>query len=348
VQTSSQTPPPEFLTGIITPMFTPRHADGQLDLAGARNAVRWLKDRKCVSSVFARSGVGEMYAFTVEETRQLIDTVVDAAAGEIGVLAGCAGEFDGKPEHRPDPARYTAQAVELSQFAEQRGANAVVLVLPSALRAEPEAPLEDTIFNYYKAVSDAINVPIVIYQPPGMLPEYCMIPALMRRLLTLPRIGGMKLSTTDHAVFDPICTIVAYSGFGMIAGAEHFYLDALEQGAVGVIGGGCNTHPEMIYAVGYHFKAGRLERAREVQREVNETLEALNALKISGAIAGKLYVASKGYPMEPYQARRRATQAYGEEPSGLPDPALVARFAEIVDTRVAPYRSALQEGRELP
>jgi dihydrodipicolinate synthase/N-acetylneuraminate lyase len=329
-------------------MFTPRHANGRLDLDGARSMVRWLKDRKCVSSIFARSGVGEMYAFTVEETRQFVDAVVDAAAGEISVIAGCAGEFDGDLEHRPDPARYTAQAVSLAQYAQQRGADAAVLVLPSALRSELGVPLEDTIFNYYRAVNDTVAIPLVIYQPPGMPADYCMTPALMRRLLTLPRIAGMKLSTTDHAVFDPVCREVAASGFAMIAGAEHFYLDALEQGAVGVIGGGCNTHPEMIYAVGHHFAAGRLDRARVAQKEVNETLQALNALKISGAIAGKLYVAAKGYPMQPYNARRKAVQAYGEEAPGLPPADLVAKFSEIVDTRVAPYRSAIQEGRGLP
>jgi len=346
--TGSQACPPKFLTGVITPMFTPRHADGRLDLDGVRNLVRWLKDRKCVSSIFARSGVGEMYAFTVEETRQLIAAVVDAAAGEIGVIAGCAGEFDGNPEHCPDPARYTEQAVSLGQYAQQRGANAAVLVLPSALRPEPGVPLADTIFNYYRAVNDAIDLPIVIYQPPGMPAEYCMTPALMRRLLTLPRIAGMKLSTTDHAVFDPVCREVAATGFGMIAGAEHFYLDALEQGALGVIGGGCNTHPEMIYAVGHHFHAGRMDRARAAQKDVNETLQALGALKVSGAVAGKLYIASKGYPMQPYNARRKSVQAYGEEAPGLPPPELAAEFADIVDRRVAPYRSAIQEGRELP
>jgi len=344
----SQACPPAFLTGVITPMFTPRQADGSLDLAGARNMVRWLKSRKCVSSVFARSGVGEMYAFTVEETRQFVDAVVGEAGGEIGVLAGCAGEFDGNPEHRPDPARYTEQAVALSQYAQERGADAVVLVLPSALPAEPGAPLHETIFKYYKAVNDAIRIPIVIYQPPGMLPEYCMTSDLMRRLLRLPRIGGMKLSTTDHAVFDPICKSVAATGFGMIAGAEHFYLDGLEQGAVGVIGGGCNTHPEMIYAVGYHFKAGRMDRARAAQQQVNETLKELGSLEVSGAIAGKLYVASKGYPMQPYNARRDAVQAYGREAPELPAREVAERFAQIIDHRVAPYRSAIQEGRELP
>ncbi len=123
----------------------------------------------------------------------------------------------------------------------------------------------------------------------------------------------------------------------------------LEQGAVGVIGGGCNTHPEMIHAVGYHFHAGRLDRARAAQQEVNETLRELNALKISGAIAGKLYIASKGYPMEPYSARRPGARVYpGQEGGDLPPPELVERFREIVDQRVAPYRSAIQEGRELP
>jgi len=334
----SQPAAPTFLTGVIAPMFTPRHADGRLDLDGARSFVRWLQSRKCVRSVFVRSGVGDMYAFTMDEARSLFAVVLAEAGGKIGVLAGCVGEFDGDPEHRPDPARYTAQAVALSQHAQERGADAVVLVLPSALAPTPGTPLEDTIFAYYRAVNDAVSIPIIAYQPQTTPPEYCMTPSLMRRLLTLPRIGGMKLSTTDHGVFDPIARVVAGTGFAMIAGAEHFYLNALTRGAVGVIGGGCNTHPEMIYAVEHHYRAGRLDRAHVAQGQVNATLQELEALGIHGAIAGKLYIAAQGYPMEPYDKRRRE----------LPPVEAVRRFAEIVDRRVAEYRGAVQGGTDVP
>lgn len=329
---------PGFLTGVIAPMFTPRFEDGRLDLDGARNFVRWLKSRKCVSSAFARSGVGEMYRFTMSEAREFIATVVDEAAGDLGVLAGCAGEYDDDPEHRPDPARYTAQAVELSQFAQERGADAVVHVLPTALTVGPGETHEQVIFDYYRAVTDAVGIPVVLYQPPELEAKYCMTPALMRRLLSLPRIGGMKLSSAERGVFGPIAAVVAGTGFGMISGCEHFYADALQAGATGVIGGGCNTHPELIYAVQYHFQSGDLDRSRAAQEKVTATVFDLDALDVPGAVAGKLYIAAQGYPMQPYN----------RDGGPLPDDDKVRWFGEIVNERVAPHRQALQQGRELP
>jgi dihydrodipicolinate synthase/N-acetylneuraminate lyase len=139
-------------------------------------------------------------------------------------------------------------------------------------------------------------------------------------------------------VFDPIADATAGTGFAMIAGAEHFYLEALTRGAVGVIGGGCNTHPEIIYAVEHHYRAGRLDRARVAQEQVNQTLEEWMALGLQGAAARKLYVAAQGYPMQPYDCKARE----------LPSAEVVRSFAEIIDRRVGPYRTALQEGRELP
>src|SRR5690349_1988075 len=115
-----QQQPPAFLEGVISPMFTPIHADGALDLPGATAFVDWLVSRRCVRTVFARSGMGKMFTFTVAETKRFGEEVVRAARGRISVLLGASGEWltrseDGSP--KPDAGRYLAQAVELTQFA---------------------------------------------------------------------------------------------------------------------------------------------------------------------------------------------------------------------------------------
>src|SRR5689334_7150741 len=110
--------PLDFLQGVIAPMLTPVHADRALDLDGAAAFVEWLVSRRSVRTVFARSGMGKMYTFTVAETKAFGEAVVQAAGGRIGVLLGAAGEWRTRETdrtHKPEAERYLAQAVELTQ-----------------------------------------------------------------------------------------------------------------------------------------------------------------------------------------------------------------------------------------
>ena len=144
---------PAFLTGVITPMYTPCDREGRLDERGLRSMVDWLKGRKAITTLFPRSGVGKMYTFTFEEVKLITDIVLSQANGEIYVMPGTAGEYDHNPQHKPDPDRYTQHSIELSLYAQQKGATAVVLVVPSALRKEEDKPVADTIFEYYEKVN---------------------------------------------------------------------------------------------------------------------------------------------------------------------------------------------------
>lgn len=345
----SQRPLP-FLTGVIAPMYTPFDSQGNLDLPGVGQMVRWLKSRRVVKSVFVRSGVGQMYAYRLDEAKQAFDAAIAEATGQIGVLAGCAGELperiEGKGEYlqrerrpaqespRLDRQKYTAQSIELARFASERGANAAVLVLPWVVDMTGST-FEDVAFEYYRAVHDAAKIPIVIYQPPGIPDECRMTPSLMRRLLTLERISGMKLTTTEPAVFAPIAEIVRGTGFALIAGAEHFFLQALQMGACGVIGGGCSTHPEIIHAVQAHFENGDMERAKkaadEVERLIRERPRGLN-------VGDKMYIMRKGVKIQPYS----------RPPQPLPDAAAVDALVRFIDEAVGPYREAVQKGKPLP
>ncbi len=321
--------PLPFLEGVIAPMFTPIHADRELDLPGAAAFVEWLIARGCVRTVFARSGMGKMYTFTVVETKRFGEAVAQAARGRIGVILGAGGEWLSRQEDRsrkPDAERYLAQAVELTRFAKQIGADGAVHVLPEAYSPVSGEPIADAIFRYYKTVHDAADIPIILYQPGDLAPEYRLTPELLRRLLTLPRIAGMKVSTHDDARFGPLAEVVRGTGFALIAGDETYFLRAMEQGAVGVIGEGCNVYPEILESLRIHFRAGPQQDAVSAQTDVKRALTIKEGL--DGTVIWKQVLIRNGVRIEPYD--RNGVMPY--------PPETVARVDTQLRALLMPYR----------
>ncbi len=300
----------DFLTGVIAPFWTPVDASGQLDPAGTRAMVDYLADTGAVRSVFGRSGMGKWHTFTIEEAKRFTDVLVPACRKHgLGVLIGAMGECIGREKGlRPDPQRYTEQSIDLTNCAQRAGADAAVLIIPDMLPAEGIPPAE-VVWQYFKTVHDATRFPLVLYQPGGTNPAYCLTAELMRRLVTLPHIVGLKLSTDREEVFAPIAEVVRGSGFALIAGDESFYLRALELGACGVIGGGCMSWPEVLWAVGYYYRKGDMARARRAQ----ETVWQLESIKrgMDGCVLWKQVMIANGAKFQPYD--RSGTPPYPRE-----------------------------------
>ena len=330
---------PRFVRGVITPMFTPFDATGHIDAEGVRGMVKWLKSRRIVSTVFARCGVGKMYTYTCDEARMLIDLVTEAAQGEIGVICGTAGEFDGNPQHRPDPASYLRQTVELTKYAEAKGANAAVLPVPVALTAPPGQKLEEVIADFYARVAGETALPLFVYRMPGLPDEYEVTPDLLSRLLEIPNIIGMKYSGAEAEPFRGLMGVAKGRRFAVICGAEHGYATALPLGIAGVIGGGCNTHPELIYAVQEAFVRGDTQAMARAHEDVVKALECWKGF--GGAVMGMQYIARKGGKVPPYQ--RSGVDPYGaleHEPYSEDE---VSEAERALDAIVAPYREYLEK-----
>jgi dihydrodipicolinate synthase/N-acetylneuraminate lyase len=319
--------PSELIQGVIAPFWTPVDSTGQLDLDGTRHMVDYLADTGAVRSIFGRSGGGKWYTFTIEETKRFTDVLVPACRKRgLGVIVGAMGECLGRERRLcPDPLRYTEQSIELTNYVQRAGADAAVLVIPDMLPAEGVPPAE-VVWQYVKTVHDATRFPLVLYQPGGTDPAYCLTAELMRRLVTLPRIAGLKLSTSREEVFAPIAEVVRNSGFALIAGDESFYLRALELGACGVIGGGCMSWPEVLWAVGYYYRKGDLVRARRAQETVWQ-LEALHHGKDSCVLWKQVMVAN-GAKFQPYD--RSGTPPY--------PPEVVEKALQAWKRLTAPYR----------
>ncbi len=306
---------PEFLTGVITPMLTALNEDLTLDEEGNRSLVQWYKRTGAVTTIFARSGTGQMYSYSFQQVKSMIDIVMSEAAGKIHVLTGTSGTFpEGEEGARPDESSYVEETLKLSAHAQEREATGVV-VLPLGL--QPCANMADKIYRFYQDVNDAIEVPIVIYQPPGVKPPYTMTPSLLRRVAELPNVKGMKYSTTDMLSFGLLCDATKDRDFVMISGHEGAFLPSLVLGAGGVIGGGCNTHPELIREVFDGFMADDLDRARKAQFEVSRLLgmrvQVHDPYSRTAINAAKIYLARKGVRIKPYHWGDRRARRLDDE-----------------------------------
>jgi len=199
-------------------------------------------------------------------------------------------------------------------------------------------------------VTKAVDIPIFIYHAPGIPDEYNATASLMRRLVTLPQICGIKVSTSEHEVFDPIAEGVKEAPhFALIAGSEYFFHEALKLGAVGVLGGGCTTHPEILHAMKWHWDRGNQDRVAQIQLEATACEKTLSALGRFSRSVMMLVIGRQGYPMGPY-TRGRTVYDKGAAAGALPQriDAFVDAAEAIIQAFAGPYREAVHAGRDMP
>ena len=283
---------PDFVRGCIAPVFTAFNADGSLDDDGQRNLLDFLLGRGGVSAYFVRCGMGQMFTFSSSDVRQIAKTACEHMAGKAPVLIGAAGEWDRSRDRLPDPAAYLGQCIELGKYAEDLGADGVVYTIPEAIAPKEGQSPADVVLDFFEALSEALRGPIFIYQSPGTLEEYCVSIDTVRKLADMPKVKGMKASTTNaHYIFNTTWALRDKEDFGFISGAESAFLTGLVTGSKAVIGQGATINPKILNAIQDRYEAGDLVGAIEAQRATNLLCEeSVNPVEFF-----KRYATDNGY-----------------------------------------------------
>jgi 4-hydroxy-tetrahydrodipicolinate synthase len=245
---------PQF-HGIYAAMTTPFHADGGLDLYGLRRLVDRLIDSG-VDGLTPNGSTGEFTSMTHDERKQVVAAVVEQAAGRVPVIPHTG-------------SLTTAEAVELSQHAEDVGASGVLAIAPFY---EPMAL--DEIRGYYKAISDAVSIPVGIYNLPSATSvnlDPSFVGELAREIENLSFIkdstgdlGQLARLATDHG---DVLTV--------FNGADTLLLAALGAGVPASIIGAPNLIPAQCAAVVEAYTDGRDEDARHELGEIYPVLQFL-------------------------------------------------------------------------
>ncbi len=216
------------LHGILSALVTPM-TRSQAVAYDQLEAVADHLIRQGVHGLIPLGSTGEYYALTPPERREVLTATVRAAAGRVPVLAGTN-------------AGSTREIIALSREAEQLGAAGIMLAPPYYSLPRPEE-----LFAHFRAINDAIGIPIMLYNYPGRT-GVDMSPEFIERLASLKNIRYVKESTGE---MPRITELLRRCGdrLGVFCGCDTIALESLLMGAVGWVGGVVNVLPESHVAL---------------------------------------------------------------------------------------------------
>jgi len=162
--------------GSFTALVTP-FKNGSLDEAAFRSLVSW-QIAEGTHGLVPVGTTGESPTLNHDEHKRVVAWCIEEAKGRVPVIAGAGSNS-------------TSEAVELAEHAEKAGADAVLVVTPYYNK-----PTQEGLYQHFKAVNDAIGIPIIIYNIPGRS-VIDMSVETMKRLYELPNIAGVKDATAN-------------------------------------------------------------------------------------------------------------------------------------------------------
>ena len=223
--------------GLTVALVTP-FADGKIDEPALRALVDFHAESgtDCVSPV---GTTGESPTLSHDEHEQIIRVVCEQAAGRVRVMAGTGSNS-------------TSEAIRLTRFAQSVGADAALMVAPYYNK-----PTQEGFYQHYKAVAEAVDLPIVLYNIPGRTAKN-MEAETIARIGELETVVAVKESTGS---MDQASQVLAISDLTVLSGDDSLTLPLLSIGGSGVVSVVGNIIPDDVKAMLVAFQNGDMAEA---------------------------------------------------------------------------------------
>ena len=209
--------------GSFTALVTP-FKNGSLDEKAFRDIVDWQIEEG-TNGLVPVGTTGESPTLSHDEHKKVVEWCIDQADGRVPVIAGSGSNS-------------TAEAIELSRHAEDAGADAVLIVTPYYNK-----PTQEGLYQHYKAINDAIGIPIIIYNIPGRS-IVDMSVETMARLYELKNITGVKDATANMARVSQQRAAMG-PDFNQLSGEDITALGFMSHGGHGCISVTSNVAPRL-------------------------------------------------------------------------------------------------------
>ncbi len=258
-------------TGAATAIVTPLTKDG-VDYEQFGRLIDW-QINEGIDAIVAVGTTGEGSTLTDEEHKQAIKFCVDRVGGRVPVIAG-TGSND------------TAYAIEMTKFACEAGADAMLLVTPYYNKATQKGLIES-----FKAIADASSKPCILYNVPSR--TGCnLTPASAAVLAEHPNIVAIKEASGNISQIAELAHLVG-DKMDIYSGNDDQIVPILSLGGKGVISVLSNIMPKATHDICQLFFDGKVEESRRLQLEL---LPLVNALFCEvNPIPAKAAVAAMGY-----------------------------------------------------
>jgi len=238
----------DFIRGIIPAVITPMTQDQELDEKALESHIEYLIAGG-VHGIFTIGTTGEFWALTVEEKRRVFEWTVAYTKGRVPVYVGTC-------------ANTTREAVQLSEMAQEAGVDALSVLTPCFI-----SPDEDQMFAHYKAIGEAVDLPIILYTNPDRTGIDLSVDLVVRLAEQVENIAGIKDSSGNMTQTHEYIRR-APDGFRVLMGRDTLIYSALVHGAAGSIAASANIVPEFGVEIYEKFMAGDLEGALAAQRRL--------------------------------------------------------------------------------
>ena len=214
------------ILGSIVALVTPMRDDGSVDYAALRSLIDWhiAEGTDCIGVV---GTTGESPTVTVDEHCEIIRIAVEHTAGRVPIMAGTGGNS-------------TAEAIELSRYAHTVGADCSLSVVPYYNK-----PSQEGIYQHFKAIADAVDIPLVLYNVPGRTVADMQVDTALR-LALVPGVVGIKEATGD---IERACWLIkqAPPGFSVYSGDDGTAVALMLLGGQGNVSVTANVAPRAMH-----------------------------------------------------------------------------------------------------
>jgi len=209
--------------GSFTALLTP-FANGSLDEKAFSNLVEW-QIAEGTNGLVPVGTTGESPTLSHDEHKRVVELCVEAANRRVPVVAGAGSNS-------------TKEAIDLSRHAEEAGADAVLIVTPYYNK-----PTQEGLYQHFKAINDAIGIPIIIYNIPARS-VIDMSVDTMKRLFELANIAGVKDATANVIRVSQQRQAMG-TGFNQLSGEDASALGFMAHGGHGCISVTSNVAPRL-------------------------------------------------------------------------------------------------------
>jgi len=251
------------LVAIVTPF-----RNGKVDERAFADLIEW-QIANGTNGIVPCGTTGESATLTHEEHRRVVRLTVEVVNRRVPVIAGTGSNS-------------TDEAVSLTRHAKEAGAEGALLITPYYNK-----PTQEGLYRHYKAVAEAVDVPLVLYNIPGRT-GVNMLPATVARLAVMKNIVGIKEGSGSVQQASEIAQTCG-DRLTVLSGDDALTLPMMAVGAKGVITVTANVAPKEMAQLTASFLAGRLDEARRIHFALSPLFAALfyetNPIPVKEALA---------------------------------------------------------------
>lgn len=238
----------QMLRGSIAPIVTPFKQDESLDLDALRNLIDWHIESGS-HAISVTGTTGEPSSLTVDERVKVMETAAKQVNGRVPFVPGT-----GSTNHQ--------ETLFLTKKAKELGADAALIIVPYYNK-----PSQHALYKHFKAVADAVDIPIIIYNIPGRTATNLDVKTLAKLNQNCENIIGVKESNKD---FEHVNRVLLECGrdFLLYSGIELLCYPMLAIGGAGHISATANVVPDKVAEIYDAWEQGDVKRALDLHFEL--------------------------------------------------------------------------------